>query len=193
MLTEKNVEFYEGVGEAAFYGPKHDFMAYDSLGRQWQVATIQLDVNMPDRFDLNCTNEKNEDERIVMIHAAIMGSIERFMSILIEHTGGNFPLWLAPVQVKVIPVAEAHFATAEKVNSMLREQMIRSEIDLSNDGFGKKIRNAKTSRIPYFIIIGDKDMAVNKVTLESRDKGQVGQMDAEGVLKKLVGEIKERR
>lgn len=193
MLTEKNVEFYEGVGEAAFYGPKHDFMAYDSLGRQWQVATIQLDVNMPDRFDLNCTNEKNEEERIVMIHAAIMGSIERFMSILIEHTGGNFPLWLAPVQVKVIPVAEAHFATAEKVNALLREQMIRSEIDLSNDGFGKKIRTAKTSRIPYFIIIGDKDIAVNKVTLESRDNGQVGQMDAEEVLKKLVGEIKERR
>lgn len=193
MLKEKGVEFYEGVGEAAFYGPKHDFMAYDSLGRQWQVATIQLDVNMPDRFDLNCTNEKNEEERIVMIHAAIMGSLERFMSILIEHIGGNFPLWLSPVQVKVIPVAEAHFATAERVNDLLSEQMIRSEIDLSNDGFGKKIRNAKTSKIPYFIIIGDKDMAVNKVTLESRDKGQIGQMGMEEVVERLTIEIKEKK
>lgn len=192
MLEEKKVDFYEGIGEAAFYGPKHDFMAYDSLGRQWQVATIQLDVNMPERFDLACTNEKNEEERIVMIHAAIMGSIERFMSILIEHTGGNFPLWLAPVQIKVIPVGEAHISEAKKVHDALREVMIRSEIDLSNDGFGKKIRNAKTARIPYTIIIGDKDMAINKVTLESRDKGQIGQLDTKEVVSKLVEEIKNR-
>ena len=192
MLVEKKVDFYEGVGEAAFYGPKHDFMAFDSLGRQWQVATIQLDVNMPERFDLNCTNESNKEERIVMIHAAIMGSIERFLSILIEHTGGNFPLWLSPIQVKVIPVAEAHFETARKVSDLLRDNMIRSEIDLSNDGFGKKVRNAKTARIPYFIIIGDKDVAVNKVTLESRDKGQVGQLDVKEVVERLMVEIKDR-
>lgn len=193
MLVEKKVDFYEGVGEAAFYGPKHDFMAFDSLGRQWQVATIQLDVNMPERFDLNCTNESNKEERIVMIHAAIMGSIERFLSILIEHTGGNFPLWLSPIQVKVIPVAEAHFETARKVSDLLRDNMIRSELDSSNDGFGKKVRNAKTARIPYFIIIGDKDVAVNKVTLESRDKGQVGQLDVKEVVERLMVEIKERK
>src|SRR3989344_180593 len=108
IITKKGGDWFEGIGEAAFYGPKLDFLAKDSLGREWQVATIQLDVNMPDRFDLTCVNERGDKERIVMIHAAIMGSIERFLSIIIEHCGGNFPLWLSPVQVKVIPVRENH-------------------------------------------------------------------------------------
>ncbi len=193
IAKEKNADNYEGVGEAAFYGPKLDFMANDSLGRQWQVATIQLDMNMPERFDLNCTNEEGKDERIVMIHAAIMGSIERFLSILIEHTAGNFPVWLSPIQVKVIPVAEAHFDAAKKAHEALRAQFIRSEIDLSNDSFGKKIRNAKTAKIPYFIIIGEKDITAGKVTLESRDKGQVGQLTIEEVLKRFEEEIKGRK
>ena len=193
IATEKKANFYEGIGEAAFYGPKIDFMAKDSLGREWQVATIQLDMNMPERFGLECTNEEGKEERVVMIHAAIMGSIERFLSVIIEHLGGNFPLWLAPVQVKVIPVAEAHIEAAKKVHESLRDAMIRSELDDSNDGFGKKVRNAKNARIPYFIIIGDKDLAANKVTLESRDKGQIGQLDALEVLKRLEAEIKERK
>jgi threonyl-tRNA synthetase len=193
IVTSKKVDFYEGIGEAAFYGPKLDFMANDSLGREWQVATIQLDMNMPERFDLSCVNEESKDERIVMIHAAIMGSIERFMSILIEHTAGNFPLWLAPVQVAVIPVAEAFFAEATKVHESLLQAGIRSEADLSNDGFGKKIRTAKTSHIPYFIILGEKDMAAKKVTLESRDHGHVGQLAAEEVVEKLVRENRERK
>ncbi len=109
IIKEKKVKAIDGVGEAAFYGPKLDFMAKDSIGREWQVATIQLDMNMPERFDLVCVNEKGERERIVMIHAAIMGSIERFLSILIEHTSGNFPLWLSPVQVKIAPVKESNF------------------------------------------------------------------------------------
>jgi threonyl-tRNA synthetase len=192
IVDEKKVEWFKGVGEAAFYGPKLDFMANDAIGREWQVATIQLDMNMPERFDLTCVNEKGEKERIVMIHCAIMGSIERFMSILIEHTGGNFPLWLAPVQVKVIPVAEAHADAARKVHESLRTAMIRSEIDLGNDSFGKKIRNAKTAKIPYTIIIGEKDIAAGKVTLESRDKGQIGQLSQDDVLKKLGEEIASR-
>ena len=188
IAKEKKIEYFEGVGEAAFYGPKLDFMANDSLGRQCQVATIQLDMNMPERFELDCTNEDGKEERVVMIHAAIMGSIERFMSILIEHTAGNFPLWLSPVQVQVIPVAEAHFDVAKKINDSLKANSIRSEADLSQHGFGKKIRNAKTSRIPYFIIIGDKDITENKVTLESRDHGQIGQMTMEEVLTKFAKE-----
>lgn len=193
IATEKKVDFVEAPGEAAFYGPKVDFLANDSLGREWQVATIQLDMNMPERFDLSCTNEESREERIVMIHAAIMGSIERFVSILIEHTAGLFPLWLAPVQVKVIPVTEANNEAAKKVHELLRAAMIRSELDDSSHGFGKKIRNAKTAHIPYFIIIGDKDMAAGKVTLESRDKGQIGQLSAEEVLKKIEEEIRRRR
>jgi threonyl-tRNA synthetase len=189
-LGQKDFEW--GIGQAAFYGPKIDFMGKDSLGREWQVATIQLDMNMPERFDLTCINEKGEKERIVMIHAAIMGSIERFMAVLIEHYAGNFPLWLSPVQVKVIPVAEAHADAASKVHESLRGASIRSEIDLSNDSFGKKIRDAKTAHIPYFIIIGEKDIAAKKVTLESRDKGQVGQLSLEEVLKKFEEEIRNR-
>ena len=189
IIKSKNVNFTEALGEAAFYGPKIDFIANDSISREWQVATIQLDMNMPVRFDLTCTNEEGREEHVVMIHAAIMGSIERFMSVLIEHLAGNFPLWLAPIQVKVIPVAEAHIEAAKKVQELLRGALIRAELDSSNDGFGKKVRNAKTARIPYFIIIGDKDMAANMVTLESRDKGQIGQLPAEEVLKKFAEEI----
>lgn len=193
IVKDKKVEWYEGVGEAAFYGPKLDFMANDALGREWQVATIQLDVNMPERFDLYCMNEKGEHERIVMIHAAIMGSIERFMSILIEHTAGKFPLWLSPIQVKIIPVSEAQNIEAQKIDSNMRSKGIRTEIDISNESFGKKVRNAKTSLIPYFIILGEKDMNAGVVTLESRDHGQLGQMAVEKVIDRLVEEISNKK
>lgn len=192
IVDSKKADWYEGLGEAAFYGPKLDFMARDALNREWQVATIQLDMNMPERFDLICINEKSEKERVVMIHCAIMGSIERFLSILMEHTAGNFPLWLSPMQVKVIPVAEAFADAAKKVHESLRARMIRSEIDLSNDSFGKKVRKAKTARIPYFIILGEKDVQADKVTLESRDNGQVGQLSEEDVLKRFAEEIRNR-
>ncbi|MFA6158448.1 MAG: threonine--tRNA ligase [Candidatus Paceibacterota bacterium] len=188
ILTEKKVDAIDGPGEAAFYGPKLDFMASDSIGREWQVATIQLDMNMPERFDLTCVNDKGEKERIVMIHAAIMGSLERFLSILIEHTGGNFPLWLAPVQVKVIPVREDHDAHATKAAEVLKMAGIRVDLDLSPAGFGKKIRGAKDMKVPYTIIIGDKDIEAGKVTLESRDKGQIGQMSIEEATKTLLEE-----
>jgi threonyl-tRNA synthetase len=203
IVTEKKVDWFEGVGEAAFYGPKLDFIAKDAIGRTWQVATIQLDMVMPERFDLTCMNEKGEKERIVMIHAAIMGSIERFMSILVEHTAGNFPLWLAPVQVNIIPVGgaetseagqggSAQHKVAIEIYDALRALGIRAEIDLSDAGFGKKIRTAKTNRSPYFVIIGDKDLAEGKVTLESRDKGQIGQVTKEALIERLSAEIKKR-
>jgi len=191
--THNGLNYKRVEGEATFYGPKLDFMFKDAIGREWQLATIQCDFNLPERFDLSFINEKSEKERPVVIHRAISGSLERFMGIIIEHYGGNFPLWLSPVQVKVIPVAEAHFEAAQKINQTLRSSMIRSEIDTSNDSFGKKIRNAKTAHIPYFIILGEKDIQANKVTLESRDKGQVGQLSVEEVLKKLEEEIKERK
>jgi threonyl-tRNA synthetase len=189
-----------GPGEAAFYGPKLDFMFKDAIGREWQLATIQCDFNLPERFDLSFVNEKSEKERPVVIHRAISGSLERFMGIIIEHYAGNFPLWMSPVQVKVIPVAEAFFEAAQKIECSLHAGSIRTEIDLSNDSFGKKIRSAKTSHAPYYIIIGEKDMAAGKVTLESRDlsaaqagKGQIGQLTIEEVLKRFQEEIKERK
>jgi len=195
--------FTEAIGEAAFYGPKLDFMAHDSLGREWQVATIQLDMNMPERFELECTNEEGVPERIVMIHAAIMGSIERFFSILIEHYAGNFPLWLAPEQVVIIPVgvgenADKHHKEAALLYESLRSQNIgiagiRARVELSDVGFGKKIRQAKTSRAPYFVIIGDKDISAGKVTLESRDYGQIGQVTKDELLTRLIKEIQEKK
>ncbi len=194
LVTARGItDYIDGLGEAAMYGPKIDFIAKDSLGRTLQVATIQLDFNMPERFDLSCVNEKGEKERIVMIHCAIMGSIERFMATLIEHTAGLFPFWLSPIQVKVIPVAEAHADAAAKIHESLRAAGIRSEIDLSNDSFGKKVRNAKTAKIPYFIILGEKDITAGKVTLESRDKGQIGQLALDEVLAKFKEETKERK
>lgn len=192
ILEEKKVPSILGIGEAAFYGPKLDFMAEDAIGRTWQVATIQLDMNMPERFDLYCINEKGEKERIVMIHAAIMGSIERFLSILIEHTSGNFPLWLAPVQVEVIPVMEKHNEEALRIHKLLLEKGIRSKLSNGDIGFGKKVREAKEQKAPYFVILGDKDIAENKVTLESRDKGNLGQVSLEELLAKLDKENRDR-
>lgn len=192
IIAEKGVEALDGVGEAAFYGPKLDFMANDSLGRQWQVATIQLDMVQPKRFDLECVNEKGEKEGIVMIHAAIMGSIERFLSIVIEHYAGAFPLWLSPTQVKVVPVRDTHNAKAEEAANDLIKAGLRVDLDTSDAGFGKKVRNAKDFKIPYTIIIGDQDIEKGVVTLESRDKGKIGEMKIEDVVKMLEAENKNR-
>jgi threonyl-tRNA synthetase len=162
---EEGVAWFEGLGEAAFYGPKLDFMAKDALGREWQVATIQLDMNQPERFDLFCINEKGEKERIVMIHAAIMGSIERFLSILIEHTAGAFPVWLAPVQVAVLPVGEKFSAYAEKVVAELKKAAIRAELSEATESLGKRIREAEVMKIPYVLVVGEKEEAANTVAM----------------------------
>lgn len=174
IATEKKANAYEGVGEAAFYGPKLDFMVNDALGRSWQVATIQLDMNMPESFDLVCINEKGERERIVMIHAAIMGSIERFMSVLIEHYAGAFPFWLAPVQVVVLPIGEGHQEYAKKITEALKTRNIRAELDMNNESLGKRIRTAKMQKVPYLIIVGDKEIEAQTVTLEHRINGSLG-------------------
>ncbi len=183
----------EALGEAAFYGPKIDFMAKDAIGREHQVATIQLDMNQPERFNLYCINEKGAQERIVMIHAAIMGSIERFMSVLIEHTAGAFPLWLAPLQVKIIPVREQHNEYAKEVFQMLKDQNIRAEFDDADINLGTKVRGAKNEKIPYWIVVGDKEIEANKVTLESREGGNLGQISKEDLVIKLLGEIKNKK
>lgn len=193
IVEEKGVEAIEGLGEAAFYGPKLDFMAKDSLGREWQVATIQLDMNMPERFDLTCVNEKGEKERIVMIHAAIMGSVERFLSVILEHLGGNLPLWLSPIQVKVIPVRENHNEYAKEVFEILKERDIRAELDDADANLGSKVRDVKNNKIPYWVVIGDKEIEAKKVTLESRDSGALGQISKEELVSKLTEEIKNKK
>lgn len=185
--------YFEAQGEAAMYGPKLDFMAKDSLGREHQVATIQLDMNLPERFDLSCINEEGQKERIVMIHCAIMGSIERFSAVLIEHLGGNFPLWLSPVQLSIIPVSESHNAYAEDVYAQLKATGIRAELDTSNEPMGKKIRNAKKEHLPYFIVIGDQEMANGELTLESRDTEQSEKMPLAALQARLLEEIRTRK
>ncbi|MBI4252844.1 threonine--tRNA ligase [Candidatus Uhrbacteria bacterium] len=168
LTRERGATVVEAIGEAAFYGPKIDFIAKDSIGREWQVATIQLDFNMPERFDLCCTNEQGERERIFMIHAAIMGSIERFLSIYIEHCAGVFPLWLSPVQVAILSVGEAHHEASAKLAGQLKEQGIRAEVDESSETVGKKIRNAEKMKIPYMLVIGDKENDLTVLSVRKR-------------------------
>ncbi|MEN9649341.1 MAG: threonyl-tRNA synthetase [Candidatus Parcubacteria bacterium] len=188
IIEKRGYEYIDGKGEAAMYGPKIDFISKDSIGRTLQVATIQLDFNMPQRFGLTCINEKGEKEQIVMIHCAIMGSIERFMATLIEHLAGNFPLWLSPVQVKIIPIGERQHEYAKTVHAALTAAGLRSELDDSAEGLGKKVRASKVDKLPYWIVIGDKEIEANMVTLESRDKGNLGQMSIEAVTQKLTEE-----
>lgn len=168
LVRERGVPATEAIGEAAMYGPKIDFIAKDALGREWQVATIQIDRNQPERFDLTCINESGEKERIVMIHAAIMGSIERFLSVLIEHCAGAFPLWLAPVQVALIPVAERHIANAQTLAADLTKAGVRVHVDEANETVGKKIRNSEKQKTPYMIVIGDKEIESETVPVRSR-------------------------
>jgi len=190
IIEEKGVEAMDGVGEAAFYGPKLDFMAEDSIGRKWQVATIQLDMLQPERFDLTCISETGAKERIVMIHAAIMGSLERFMSILIEHTAGAFPTWLSPVQVRVLPVSEKHADYAASVLEALTAAGIRADIP-ADDSLGKRIRAAKLEKIPYFIVVGDAEVDGGTVTVEDR-AGEKSSLSTAEFIAKLSKEIKDR-
>lgn len=190
---ENDLNYKVGKDEAAFYGPKLDFMFKDAIGREWQLATIQCDFNLPERFDLSFTNEKGEQERPVVIHRAISGSLERFMGVMIEHFAGAFPTWLAPVQVAVIPVRDNHNAYGREVYEALRAHDIRAEIFDYEENLGKKVRTAKTDKIPYWIVLGDKEVEAKNVTLESRDAGQLGQLPADELIKKLVSEIKERK
>jgi threonyl-tRNA synthetase len=193
VLVNSKIPFLEVANEAAFYGPKIDVQVWSAIGREFTLATNQVDFAVPKRFGLEYVADDGTKKTPLCIHRAPLGTHERFIGFLIEHYGGNFPLWLAPVQVAVIPVMETNNAAAQKVHESLRALMIRSEFDTSNAGFGKKVRNAKNARIPYTIIIGDKDMAAGKVTLESRDKGQVGQLAVEEVLRRFTEEIGDRR
>lgn len=183
-LPYKRVE-----GEAAFYGPKLDFMFFDAIGRERQLGTAQLDFVMPDRFGLSYVDNEGNKQTPVMIHRAIAGSLERFMSIMIEHFAGNFPLWLCPTQIAIIPVAEVHNEYAKKINTALTEKGFRVDLDTSSESMGKKIRQAKKMKLPYFIVIGDKDIESNTVTLESRDSGESISISLDELLVKLSEEM----
>jgi threonyl-tRNA synthetase len=189
---ENNLNYKRVEGEAAFYGPKLDFMFKDAIGREWQLATIQCDFNLPERFNLSFVNEKGEKERPVVIHRAISGSLERFMGVMIEHFAGAFPVWLAPVQVAIIPISEKHLIYASKIKKELQENNIRFELKDENETLGKKIRAAEMQKIPYLLIIGDKEIDANAVSVRERGKGDLGQMPTEKFIEKIKDGIIKR-
>ncbi|MEK7116666.1 MAG: threonine--tRNA ligase [Patescibacteria group bacterium] len=199
VAKDKKLDFKEELGEAAFYGPKLDFKIKDVLGREWQCSTLQFDFNLPERFNMVFTNNEGKEERPYMLHRALFGSFERFIGLLIEHYAGNFPLWLSPVQVKVIPVRESHNAYAQEVYDLLKENGIRAEVDLEDENLGKKVRAAKNEKIPYWIVLGDKEIESKEVTVESRsasegaDKGSIGLMSPQKFLELLQKEIKDKK
>lgn len=189
VAKENKTPYIEALGDAAFYAPKLDFMATDSLGREWQVATIQLDVHMPESFDLFCINESGEKERIVMIHAAIMGSIERFLSVIIEHFAGAFPLWLSPVQVAILPITDTQNKWADKVGEELGKAGIRYEINKDSETLGRKIRGAELQKVPYLAVVGEKEVKAKAVAVRQRGKGDIGQMKLEKFIAKISDEV----
>ncbi len=193
IIKKRGVDYIDGPGEAALYGPKIDFIAKDSLGREWQLATIQLDFNLPERFDLTYVNEKGKDERAVMLHRAILGSIERFLSILIEHYAGDFPLWLSPVQVQVLPIGEQHQAYAEKILEELENAEIRTEVVSSGETLGKRIREAEIKKIPYLVIVGDKEEKDGLVGLRARHSEKTETLSSQDLLEQLLEEIARRK
>ena len=188
---EKNLDYVVETGEAAFYGPKLDFMVKDALGRQWQLGTIQVDYNLPERFDLTYKGSDNELHRPVMIHRAPFGSMERFVAILLEHTGGNFPLWLMPKQVNILCVSEKYKNYALKVLNFLENHEIRAHLDDRNETIGKKIRESEISKVPYMLILGEKEAQNETVSLRKHQKGDIGSFAIEVVVDQLKKEVKE--
>lgn len=193
ILDKQQVEYSEEEGEAAFYGPKIDFIAQDALGREWQLATIQLDFNLPDRFDLNYTDKQGDKKRVVMIHRAILGSVERFMAILLEHYAGALPLWLSPTQVKVLPISDNQLPYANQVAKQLRADNIRVEVDDRAESIGKKIREAQVRKVPVMLIVGKKEEEENKVAVRRREAGDQGLSDLAQIEAEIVQEIKDRK
>ncbi len=189
-LNQLNLPFEYYPGDGAFYGPKIDFMLGDALGREWQGSTIQIDFNLPQRFGLTFVNEKDEEEMPVMIHRAIWGTFERFIGILIEHYGGNFPLWLAPVQFRILPISEKFFPYARKVYQYLQENGFRAELDLKNEKVNYKIREAQLDKIPYMLIVGRKEEQNQTVSVRSRKDGDLGEKGLEAFLHEIVDEWK---
>jgi threonyl-tRNA synthetase len=187
VLEKSGMQFKAVEGEAAFYAPKLDVIAVDAIGREWQISTIQVDRNMPGRFKLVYTDTDGKEKTPVMIHRALIGSPDRFMGILIEHYAGAFPLWLSPVQVKVLPVSEKHVEYARHVLRSLSEAGLRAEVDDANESLGKKIRNAKTEKVPYLMVVGDKEVEAGTVTVEAR-----GGSEGAKKLGDVVAELKDK-
>jgi len=188
-VEKLGMDYFEGVGEAAFYGPKLDFIFQDVLEREWQLGTVQVDYNLPERFDLTYMAEDGTRKRPVMIHRAPFGSVERLIGILIEQYAGDFPLWLAPEQVRLLPVSQEQYEFVQQVATQMQQAGIRAQADLSGERLGKLIRNAEKQKVPVMAVVGAKEVEGNCLSVRTRASGELGSMDVEQVIGKLESAI----
>jgi threonyl-tRNA synthetase len=191
VAEERGLDAVTEYGEAAFYGPKMDFMVRDAIGREWQLGTIQVDYNLPERFDLTYTGSDNEKHRPVMIHRAPFGSMERFVAVLIEHCAGNFPIWLTPLQVAILPISEKYQQYAEKVLHLLKEQNVRGMVDDRSEKTGRKIRDAEMQKIPYMLIVGEREEGEGTVSVRRHQKGDMGSYSIDDFAMMVNDEVEE--
>src|SRR5215216_1577892 len=192
-LVQRGVEWELNPGDGAFYGPKIDLHMTDSIGRSWQLGTVQLDYVMPERFELTYTGSDNADHRPVIIHRALMGAFERFMGILIEHYAGEFPLWLAPLQALVLPVADRHLDYAAQVAGQLAAEGLRARVDDRGESIGRKIRDAELAKVPYMLVVGDREADSHSAALRRHGEGDLGTLGLEEIAARLFAEVAERR
>ena len=187
--AEKGINARTELGEAAFYGPKLDFMVKDAIGRRWQLGTIQVDYNLPERFQLEYTGADNQKHRPVMIHRAPFGSMERFVAVLLEHTAGRFPLWLTPDQAVILPISEKYVDYARQVAAALEEADVRVTIDDRNEKIGRKIRDNELKRIPYLLIVGEKEQANGEISVRKQGEGDQGSMKIATFAEHITNEV----
>ena len=192
-LIQRGAEYELNEGDGAFYGPKIDLHMTDTIGRSWQLGTVQLDYNMPERFELAYTGADNAEHRPVMIHRALMGSFERFIGILIEHYAGEFPLWLAPVQALVLPLADRHVPYADEVAAALADAGLRASVDDRTESVGRKIREAELRKVPYMLVVGDREAEQRAVALRRHREGDLGTVRARRGVARLADEVRARR
>lgn len=189
ILTELGIKFKKVEGEAAFYGPKMDLIVTDSLSKEWQLSTIQVDFNLPDRFNLSYIDERNQPQRLIMLHRATFGSYERFLAMIIEHFQGAFPTWLSPVQVQIVPITDRNIDYAQKVLEQLLNSDIRAEVDSRAETMQAKIRDAQMQKVPYMLVVGDREEKEGKIAVRTRDGQDLGTMTQEEFLEKINQEI----
>jgi len=192
ILEESKKDYFILEGDGAFYGPKIDILMKDSLGREWQMGTLQLDFQLPTRFKLKYSGEDGTQKTPVVIHRVIYGSLERFIGLIVEHFGGAFPIWLAPVQVKILPITDRNVKFAEQMREELKAKNIRVEVDSDNETLGNKIRKAQAEKVPYMLILGDKEEKAKKIAVRTKDGKDLGQMKLEEFSKKIGAEIESK-
>jgi threonyl-tRNA synthetase len=191
-LQERRIEAKMMPDEAAFYGPKIDIKLLDAIGRPWQLSTVQFDFNLPQRFELEYTGEDGEKHRPVMVHRALFGSVERFFGVLIEHYAGAFPMWLAPVQVGIVPISEKHLEYAQKVKQQLEAAGLRVEVDSRNEKMNAKIREFTLQKVPFVLVMGDKEAAADAVSVRTRGKGDEGSVPLVAFIERAKGLVSSR-